>query len=216
VNAIQTKDGNMNIVRISLLKIVFVATCLVTLSSCESILLGAYGIKEYKALGEAEVLKCATQYAIPAKDVYLLDSSFLGYLKTFESDERHTNHYQPLQALYFNGEGQLVSYQVNCYAGGFPNLKWNRNDNFSVFPPKQQAPLDSMVNLETQMRFLQKLVQTETFLAKDYNYVVVVFWSRVMGRQSKRLIKFVQKNALLAKEQKVKIIYANVDGIFVD
>jgi hypothetical protein len=60
------------------------------------------------------------------------------------------------------------------------------------------------------------LVQTETFLAKDYNYVVVVFWSRVMGRQSKRLIKFVQKNALLAKEQKVKIIYANVDGIFVD
>jgi hypothetical protein len=95
-------------------------------------------------------------------------------------------------------------------------LKWNRNDNFSVFPPKQQAPLDSMVNLETQMRFLQKLVQTETFLAKDYNYVVVVFWSRVMGRQSKRLIKFVQKNALLAKEQKVKIIYANVDGIFVD
>ncbi len=194
----------------------FMAVLLLLLSSCEPLILGAYGIKKYKEIKEVEILKYAAKFHIPVEDVYLLDTSFLGYVRKFESDERYANHFQPLQALYFDKQGQLVSYQVNCYAGGFPNLKWNRNDNFGTFPPKQQAPLDSIVNLEKQMQFLQKLVQTKPFLAKDYNYVVVVFWSRVMGRQSKRLIRFVQENAKLATGGKVKVVYVNVDGIFGD
>jgi hypothetical protein len=35
-----------------------------------------------------------------------------------------------------------------------------------------------------------------------------------MGRQSKRLIHFVQENSKLAKDYKVKIIYVNTDNIF--
>jgi hypothetical protein len=35
-----------------------------------------------------------------------------------------------------------------------------------------------------------------------------------MGRQSKRLIHFVQENSKLEKEKKVKIIYANNDNIY--
>lgn len=206
----------MNRVKSRMVIRVLAIAFVLALSSCGSIFMGIYGIKKYREIGEAEILKYAAKYHIPAQDVYLLDTSFVGYLRTFESDERYTNHYQPLQALYFDKQGQLASYQVNCYAGGFPNLKWNRNDNFSTFPPKQQAPLDSIVNLETQMRFMQKLVQTKSFNAQEYNFVVVVFWSRVMGRQSKRFVHYVQENAKLAKEEKVKVVYVNVDGIFGD
>lgn len=37
-----------------------------------------------------------------------------------------------------------------------------------------------------------------------------------MGRQSKRLIGFVQDNVKLATDKRVKIIYVNTDNFFAD
>ena len=103
---------------------------------------------------------------------------------------------------------------MNCYTGGFPNLRWDRNEIMSTFPPKEQAPIDSIVSLETQMQYLKRLSQTEQHFFESYDYVVIVYWNRFMGRQSKRLIRYVQDNVKLENNRKVKVIYVNTDNIF--
>lgn len=69
--------------------------------------------------------------------------------------------------------------------------------------------IDSIVSLETQLKYLKSLSQTSELSVDSYDYIVIVYWNRFMGRQSKRLIHFVQNNSNLEKEKKVKIIYAN-------
>ena len=54
----------------------------------------------------------------------------------------------------------------------------------------------------------------ELISIENYDYIVFVYWNRFMGRQSKRLIHFVQENYKLAKDFNVKIIYVNTDNVF--
>ena len=181
-------------------------------------MLGLYGMKSIKEVGETTILKYGKKYNIPNQDSYRIDTAYFSFLFSIDTTRYKSqikNHYQPLQALYYDNKGNLQSFQVNCYAGGFPNLQWDRDSIFSVFVPKQQAPLDSIVPLETQMKYLFPLSQTEKISVEEYDYIIVVYWNRFMGRQSKRLIKFVQENAKLSKDKKIKIIYANNDNLFV-
>jgi len=168
-------------------------------------------------IDEKTVVRYATQYNIPTADSYELDTAYFSYLFSLDTTrykEQIKNHYQPLQALYYDNSGHLKSFQVNCYVGGFPNLKWDRNAIMTTFPPKQQASLDSVVSLEKQLSFLRPLPNSHIMKTDKYDYIVVVYWNRFMGRQSKRLIRFVQENSNLATEKKVKIIYANTDNLF--
>ena len=187
------------------------------LTSCSSIFTGLYEMKKTKTVDEKTIVRYAKKYNIPAVDSYELDTAYFSHLISLDSTKYKTqikNHYQPLQALYYDKSGRLTSFQVNCYAGGFPNLKWDRNEILTTFPPKQQAPIDSIVSLETQMKYLIPLSQTSKLSNDSYDYIVIVYWNRFMGRQSKRLIKFVQENSKLEKVKKVKIIHVNTDNIF--
>ncbi len=193
----------------------FVLSCSFVLSSCTALFTGLYGLKKLKAIDEQTIERYAKKYNIPSSDSYELDTSYFSFLFSFDTTEfknQIKNHYQPLQALYFDKTGQLQSFQVNCYAGGFPNLKWNRYDIMTTFPPKQQAPLDTLLNFENQFDYLRPLSQTKSFTHESFDYIVVVYWSRFMGRQSKRLIKYIQNNGVLATNLKVKILYANTDN----
>ncbi|NCA20765.1 MAG: hypothetical protein EBS86_06460 [Crocinitomicaceae bacterium] len=186
------------------------------LTSCSSVFTSLYGIKKIKPIDETTILKYANKYKIPVADVYEIDSTYFSYLfslDTIKFKSQIKNHYQPLQALYYNKTGQLLSFQVNCYVGGFPNLKWNRNETLTTFPPKQQAPIDSIVQLGTQMNYLNPLSKTEKFSMESYDYIVIIYWNRFMGRQSKRLIRFIIDNCKLEEKGKIKIIYANSDNI---
>ena len=205
----------MNIFRLN--SLVILVTTAIGLSSCSTISSGIYGIKKLKPVDEKTILHYSEKYNIPASVSYELDTSYITFLATLDTTqykEERKNHYQPLQALYYNQAGQLQSFQINCYAGGFPNLNWDRNEIFSTFPPQQQAPVDSILPLGTLLHYLQPLSQSKEFTAEDFDYVVIVFWNRFMGRQSKRLIRFVQDNSNLALDQNVKIIYVNNDNIF--
>jgi hypothetical protein len=46
----------------------------------------------------------------------------------------------------------------------------------------------------------------------DYDYVVYVFYSKFMGRQNKRFIRFIQENNKLSNEKQVRVIYINMDN----
>lgn len=187
------------------------------LTSCSSIIQGLYGIKQPKELNDQTIIRYSEKYNIPLTDNYKLDTAYLTFLSSLDSTrfkEQIKNHYQPLQALYYNKTGQLESFQINCYAGGFPNLDWNGDNIFTTFPPQEQAPTDSIIPLDFQLKYLQPLSQTNRFSIENYDYIVIVYWNRLMGRQSKHLIHFVQENYKLAKDYNVKIIYVNTDNIF--
>lgn len=189
------------------------------ITSCSSIFTGMYGMKKTKIVDENTIARFAEKYNIPASNNYEIDTAYFSYLfslDTTQFKEEIKNHYQPLQALYYDNSGELKSFQVNCYAGGFPNLQWDRNEIMTTFPPKQQAPIDSIIPLETHLKYLKPLSQTEKIQTDNYDYIVIVHWNRFMGRQSKRLIRFVQDNRKTASDKNVKIIYANTDNLFVD
>jgi hypothetical protein len=64
------------------------------------------------------------------------------------------------------------------------------------------------------MKYLKPIFENSKLSVDGYDYIVIVYWNRFMGRQSKRLIHFVQENSKLQKDKKVKIIYVNNDNIF--
>jgi hypothetical protein len=198
------------------LSILIIFTFVLGLTSCSAIFTGIYGMHNIEAVDENTIARYANKYNVPLADNYELDTAYFSYLFSLDTSKYNLqikNHYQPLQALYYDHSGQLKSFQVNCYTGGFPNLKWDRNEIMSTFPPKEQAPIDSIVSLETQMKYLKRLSQTEQHIIESYDYVVIVYWNRFMGRQSKRLIRYVQDNVKLETSRKVKVIYVNTDNI---
>src|SRR5688572_739650 len=101
-------------------------TCSFVVTSCATIL----GMNKLKSIDEKTIVQYAKKYNIPSADNYELDTTYFTFLKSFDTTrykEQIKNHYQPLQALYYDKTGHLQSFQINCYAGGIPNLNWNRN-----------------------------------------------------------------------------------------
>lgn len=194
---------------------VFVVFISFFIQSCSSLLLKTYGLKTMKPLTTEEIIRQGKKYKIPASDGFELDSTYYTFIKSLDTSrfiQVQKDHFQPLQAIYYDKTGQMCAFHINCYCGGFPNLKWNRNGNFETFLPKQQAPLDSIFTLEKQLSFVQPLAHQDTLNITPFDYVVVVHWSKYMGRQSKRLIELVQKNAHLTNRERIKIIYVNSDN----
>ena len=199
------------------LKIIILLSLTVLLGSCSKILLKLYGVNAaYAVIDDNDLVRLSQKYDIPLEDWYELDFSYYDFIRSFDKDiyiEEMSNHQQPLQALYFNSEGKLISYHVNCDMGGFPNLKWNRNDTFNTFVPETQTTLDTLISLETFSRYMTPTTYSESFSHLNYDYTVVVVWADYMGRQSKRLCDLIRENVNLAQtDKKVKIVYVNVDN----
>ena len=177
------------------------------------------GLKKLKPLPETAISETAAACIIPAADSYVLDSSSLRILKELYAGKPTAlkDHLQPLQAIYYSVKNSFQfpdSWQINCYAGGFPDLKWNREGRMEQFPPALQAPLDSLLSLKKRMEFLRPVTGAMPFNSISFDYIVLVYWNRFMGRQSKNLIKAVQQNVTLAGDKRVKIIYVNNDNLF--
>jgi hypothetical protein len=195
----------------------FSLVCALGITSCTTMLNGLYGIKKMERVDEKTILQYSKKYNIPTSDSYELDTTYITFITSLDTIHYKTqikNHYRPLQVLYFDATGQLISFQINCYAGGFPNLNWNKNGIMTVFPPQQQAHLDNILSLKAQLEYLRPLPQTKTISSDSLDYIVVVYWNKFINRQSKRLIAFVQNNSILARDKKIKILYANDDNIF--
>jgi hypothetical protein len=198
-----------------IIKILMVIITTYNLQSCALLI----GVKKIKPLSENKINKQATKFNIPLTDSYSLDTSYMQFVynATKDNARKRNDYLQPLQAIYFTKENDFItpiSCQINCYAGGFPNLQWNRNGIMEVFPPKEQAPIDSVMSLKKQFEFIRPLIGVTAFNSIEYDYIIMVYWSRFMGRQSKKLIETVQKNAKLETIKKWRIIYINNDNFF--
>jgi hypothetical protein len=188
----------------------------VALVSCRTII----GIRKVKQVSEDDVIKLGARLAIPIEDTYILDTSYRTYIKTAGGQDvrKIKDHLQPLQAIYFSQGNQWlhpVSWYINCYAKGFPELDWNYNGSMNQFPPLSIAPLDSVFSVKKYMSFLRPVKGVVPFNTLNYDYIVIVHWNRFMERQSKGLIEAVKRNAALADSVKIKLLYVNNDNLFV-
>jgi len=201
----------------SIVESFLVVICFTLFSGCGFIFNGLYGIKNVKSVDDKIVLAYGKKFNIPQDKSYILDSSYASFIKKQDTSKysvQMNNHLQPLQALYFDENSKLISYHINCYAGGFPNLNWNINQNMEVFPPLQQAPVDSLVSLALIQSCIHSVVGDKRIDSTKYSNTVVVFWTRFMGRQTKRFVETVQQNVNLSKGKPVNVIYINNDNFF--
>lgn len=195
--------------------LIFVAIFSSILFSCSSIYLKSYGLKkEFSVINEENKITIAKEYKIPLEDWYDLNFSFYNYLLSLDKNEYRkliNDHLQPLQVMYFDKTGNNISYHINCYTGGFPNLKWNRDKSFNTFPPSTIVEPDTIVTLPLLLTHLDSNLNTN-YNPLEYDFTVMIVWGDYMGRQAKRLIDLVQNNIKLAdKNTKIKILYINND-----
>lgn len=189
---------------------------LLSLSSCTPLVLRTMGMKKPHVPTDEEFYRFGEKWNMSIYFQQTLLPSFVDEIEKIDSvnPKLAQDLLQPIQAMYFDSSGRLISYHINCYAGGYPNLNWNRSGNFDVFPVKTNAPCDSLVTLSWLLPFL-KSVEYPCVKIKDLDYTVVVFWSRFTGRQSRHLVEFVQENLKLAsKETRIQIMYVNTDEVF--
>lgn len=167
-----------------------------------------------------QIEKFRNEFKLPATDSYVLDSSYLPYLLSLEGSVDSgiiKNHYQPLQAMYFNQNGDLVSFHVNCYAGlGVKDrqpLNWNQNNAFNKFVPNTVAPLDTLFKFGDLVKYINGFdgQKIDTIGLLGERNVIVVFWSKsILENDARSLIELVQNNS---KAAKAKIIYVNTDNM---
>ena len=197
------------------LTILFAST--VFLTGCMAIVQSYVGIKDAHKLTDSQIVKTSKSFKVDQNSNYRLDTTYLSYILNLDKTEykaQRKNHIQPLQALYFDSKGQLVKFYINCYAGGLPNLKWNRNGNLETFLPKDQAPLDTILNLTKQLSYLRPVcASTKDIVTENQDYYVFVYWAKCTKRHSKRLIRSIKKNVSKATTEKVKTIYVNYDNV---
>lgn len=188
-----------------------------SLTSCMTIVQSIFGIKDANKLSDNQITKTSKSFNVDQSANYRLDTTYLAYILNLDTTllkAQRKNHLQPLQALYFDSQGQLVKFYINCYAGGFPNIKWNRNGNLETFLPKDQAPLDTILNLKRQLSYLRPVcLSTNETVTENQDYYIFVYWNKCTKRHSKRLIKSIKQNVARSTSTKVKTIYVNYDNI---
>lgn len=190
-------------------------------SSCGFIFNKALGLKPVKKLTESRIAQTAASFQIPPESSFVLDSTWrttfsdgLSHNNQPIKNELHKNHLQPLQASYYSSSGKLVSFQINCFAGGFPNLNWTRDSIFEHFPPRAQAPVDSLLTLHEHLRYLKPLPGAIAPAAGN-NYTVIIHWTRFMHRQTKLFLETVHENIRKKAPAGTRVLYVNCDNLYV-
>ena len=177
---------------------------------------------KYLSRDDLEIFR--KEFNLPKEKTFRLDTNYTRYLFSFDTTkygaEIH-NHYQPLQATYYDNTRRLISFHINCYASAGvpddPDFNWNQQNAFASFVPRTVAPADSILPLDKHLTFIKtfdyKSIDTTGFAAFDYT--VIVYWSKhYFGvKNSKNLIKIVSDNAALAGNKKVNVIYVNSENI---
>lgn len=175
-----------------------------------------------KIFSATELETIRQEFGLPKERTFMLDTIYMHYLFSLDTSkytDQIKNHYQPIQATYYNKAGQLVSFHINCYAGvGVEDkdyLNWNQQNAFAEFVPKTVAPIDSLLPLSKHLQFLKNFDNTDidTTDFSAYNYTVIIHWGKKWRpNDCKNLFDIIKRNAGIARDEKVNILYVNNDN----
>lgn len=196
--------------------IILIMPVLLLLSSCTRMV---FGIRTPLTLSDMDIRRAAISYQIHDTSIYCNKSTKLYYASLLQNNpdlkSLAKDHMQPLQALYFNHEGEMVSWHINCLAGGpLGAINWNKNHVMDVFPPLTAAHPDTLIRFADIYAMLRPL-SAEIFPdTADYDYLSVVYWNQFMKRGSRKLVRTVKRNLRLATGLRIKMIWVNNDNDF--
>ncbi len=189
---------------------------MLSVSSCTKMLIRAYGIKDPKPLTEQQVLQYARKSGLEKYNLYTLDTTYEQFLDKYYSIEGLEDSaeimnrkllkkqlYQPLQCMLFDSRGYLMSNIVNCDVGGFPTLNWNRYNSFDQFPIQAISVVDSTMNIEKLLPYLNTIAVGK--FKDDFDYQCVIYYNEFMTRNSKKLLKLALGNIEREKKKGITI-----------
>lgn len=182
---------------------------LLSLTSCTSVFYKIYGIKEAKIISPTKLETTAVkQFKISPNKLILLDSGYKNFCKNHYLPDTSSYNLalQPLQLRIYKND-TLIAFQANCNVGGFPNLNWQRASYFSALPSSYLA-LKNAPLLSNDYPVLSSIK------SENNEYVVVVFYTNFMHRQSKRLIQFAKSLEQLHPDKKFSFNYINAEELF--
>lgn len=204
--------------------------CIVTLIGfvfcigCTKVLTSAYGVTTPRLLSQEQISLKQKELGITDNDAFSLDKKYFYALQRKDTMQplfgkkcspMISKYLQPLQVMYFDESGKLVSFHNNCYAGGFPILNWNHDGQFDTFVPATTIALtDTALNLYFLLPFLKQINNTGSF--HKTKWTVIVFWCDFMLKQTKELIRTVRENASMDNSNSTSIYYVNVDNCYVE
>jgi hypothetical protein len=191
--------------------VIFLILC----SSCNQI----FGLKEQKILNKKEITLEARKRGIPDFELVIIDvSAYKKYLEELKDTILRKHAYQPLQVRVYDKEGKPVLVLVNCFVGGFPNLNWNKYGTFDSYPPASVyfKPDSGSLYYKDELTLFKgingEILNPDNFEKKDLN--IIVFWSRFMNRQSKRLIQTIENYRKKYRDHQIKVTYVNDDNLY--
>ncbi len=202
-------------------QIVLGLLCLLCFSSCRIVLLRAIGVKNNRHLSEEKIAKLQHRYGIDSRYSYYTDTIYNTYLaKTInkkDSAERgiYKTFSQPLIATYYIQKPTADMAIVNC--DGYMKmlrLTWNKHGEMDVFPPKYDTLHTNKIKLQEYLQCLKPLKGSAAInTIAGYDNVIVLHWVHFFTKNTKSLIKEVERNAKLAKG-KTLIVYVNADNVY--
>lgn len=185
-------------------------------ASCSTIF---SGVKKPGILSDHEILKEAHLLNLPSENLYRNGSRKLYFCHILKSKKGQAslakNHMQPLQALYFNKQGKMISWHINCLAeASMGRVNWNKSNVMEIFPPRSALAPDTILSLATLLNMISPLALTTKDDKALYDYTLVVYWNSFMGRASKSLIRSVKDNLKLSGQSRVKVLWVNNQNDF--
>ena len=175
-----------------------------------------------KPLSSSALENIRQEFSLPKERTFRLDTNYIHYLFSLDTAKYASqihDHYQPIQATYYDKAGRLISFHINCYAGidtkDYDDLNWNQLNVFASFPPKSIVPIDTILPLIKHLQFIKtfdnNVIDTTGF--SEFDYTVIIHWGKNWrSKDSRNLFKIVTENTLLAKDKKVNILYVNNDN----
>lgn len=215
------KNLKCEYMRVAFIIILVMLTCCY---GCTKFLMSAYGVKNPRLLNEDEISLRAKELHISDENSFILDKKYFYALEKKDTSEplfgnkcspMISKYLQPLQVMYFDESGRLLSFHNNCYAQGFPKLKWNTRDQFNSFIPVTTIPItDSVLNMELLLTYLRPI--NDKGIYQKAKWTVIVFWCDFMLKQSKELIRVARENLIKDNSKTARIYFVNVDNCYVD
>lgn len=178
---------------------ILLAMLILSMASCIKI----YGLKRVRSYTPAQIEKWNTAHGIAANAV--LDHDYNHILAENISDKGLMKDMrQPLQYWIFD-DGKLASNMVNCDATGFPNLKWPIEENYA----------GKNINARNMgSDFYSKFMLAQKIDPGNNTHIMVINYSRFMGRQNKRFLK--ECKAFIVAHPEFRAYYNNMDNTFSD
>lgn len=188
-----------------------------TLSSCFTVI----GMRNEKEISVPRIQKLAKRFQVPINDLYRVKAVKYDSLITLKNitGKDKDNIEQPNQIIVFDNKEQNLAYLINCNIGGFPYLKWNRFGGMDSLPIRQCKFYDLPVKLS--LAELNSIIEpmnqsASSQIDNDVDYYYYIFWSRILFRNSKKMIKTVNQNLIQAKKNNIniKVFYIFSDTMF--